>query len=212
MSYKFKGQKVIINGKEQIIVPSSLPLTPEDGYLAIDINDGKLKVFNSTKNRWLVLGDAEDVVFDNSSNGFTATNVQDAIEENKTKGRFTIVATFNGSIGNNTWLGYTHELPGNEVPIAIPLNCVLKEITFSYKNTDLLGIPTGSNLIDGRFDIYKNSFSVVNTQISFTNQASPRIVSNVNITFNSGDFFVGRWIDQGDNPSDLAIVYFFEVL
>lgn len=216
MAHKLKAQKVIINGVQQIIVPGSLPGSPEDGMYAIDSFDNKLKVYNEAKSRWLILGDAEDIYFDNSTNGFSSNNTQEAIEESIEiaieKTRFSIVCTFNGTVGNNTWLGYNELLPGNNVPIIIPKNCILKEITFSYTNTQLLGIPTGSNLIDGRFDLYKNSLTVVSTNVQFTNQASPRLVTEVNLSLLAGDFIVGRWIDQGDNPSDLAIVYFFEVV
>lgn len=82
MSYKFKGPKIIINGEEQKIVPGPLPSSPTDGLFTIDENDNKFKVYNESKSRWIILGDAEDIFFDNSSNGFTSTNIQDAIEEN----------------------------------------------------------------------------------------------------------------------------------
>lgn len=66
MSYRFKGQKVIIDGVETTLTPKALPSSPQNGHLAIDQSDNKLKVYNSSKARWVVLGDAEDVFFDNS--------------------------------------------------------------------------------------------------------------------------------------------------
>lgn len=163
-------------------------------------------------------GVAHEYWFDNSSNGFISTHTQAAIEEAKSsailKPRFSIVTTFNGTVGNNNWLGYSELIPGNEVPIRVPLNSKLKEITVSYKNTDLLGIPTGSNLIDGRLQVFKNGLTdptdIVHTE-TFTNQANGKIIAGLNISFAAGDYLVSRWKDDGDNPSDMAIVYFFQV-
>lgn len=218
MSYKFKGQKIIINGVEQIIVPSSPPGSPEDGSIIVDVADNKLKVWHQSKNRWLVLGDAADIVFDNSTNGYTAIQAQAAIEESKNvaiaKPRFSVTTTFNGTVGNNDWLGYSELIPGDQVPIRVPVNCKLKEVTIAYKNTALLGIPTGSNLIDGRLQVYKNGLTdptdVVHTE-TFTNQANGKIITGLNVSFSAGDFLVSRWRDDGDNPSDAVIVYFFQI-
>lgn len=218
MSYRFKGQKVIIEGNENLIIPMTLPVSPSDGSIAVDVSDKKLKYWHETKARWIVLGDASDIIFDNSSNGYAAVNVQTAIEESKTeailKPRFSITTTFNGTIGNNDWLSYNELIPGDQVPIRIPLNCKLKEVTIAYKNTSLLGIPTGSNLIDGRLQIYKNGLTdptdIIHTE-TFSNQANGKVVSGLNVSYAAGDFLVSKWKDDGDNPSDMAIVYFFQV-
>jgi len=212
MSYRFKGQKVIIEGVENIIVPTSLPGSPEDGYLAVDSSDGKLKVYNETKARWVVLGDAEDIVFNNTSNGYTATEVQSAIEESFNsailKPRFSIVTTFNGTTGNE-YLGYSELIPGDKTPIRIPLNSVLKEITVAYRDTLL-----GSASIDGTYRLYKNGLSnpgdVVHTEV-FSNQNNGKLITGLNISFNANDYMVGQWVDQGSNPKDMVIVYFFQV-
>lgn len=85
MSYKFRGQKVIINGQEQTIIPGPLPSSPSDGHFAIDSSDGKLKAYNSSKGRWMILGDAEDIFFDNTIAQLNdnPNNVQKAIEKVK---------------------------------------------------------------------------------------------------------------------------------
>lgn len=160
---------------------------------------------------------AEQTPFDNSSNGFTSTNAQDAIEEAKSTAtglsRYTITCVFNSSIGNNNWLGYSELLPGNQVPIRIAVKSKIREITFSYNQSNILGIPLSSENVDGTFKLYKNGLTdpthVVAT-IAFVNQPGGKIVTGLNISLNSGDFIVGRWTDQGDNPSDMAIVYHFE--
>lgn len=160
---------------------------------------------------------AEGVPFDNSTNGFTSTDTQAAVEEAKTssiaKSRFVITTTFNGTIGNNQWLGYSELMPGNNVPIRIAIACILKEIAFSYSQSNILGIPLGSEQVDGSFVLYKNGLTnptnVVHTEV-FTNQAGGKIVTGLSISLAAGDFIVGRWTDSGDNPSDMAICYYLQ--
>lgn len=220
MSYRLKGQKVIINGIQQFIIPSALPNSPEDGNFVVDIADGKLKVYSEQKTRWIILGDAEDQVFDNDSNGFSSTNTQQAIEEAKAVAvalpRFSITTNFNGTIGNNQWLGYNELLPGNQVPIVIPIKCRLKEITFSWSSTISLvgGIVTITAAVDGRYELYKNGLTAGQKvfERTFSNAGAGGISSSININFEARDIMVGKWVDLGDNPSDAAICYFFEVL
>lgn len=225
MSYRFKGKEIIIEGDINKIVPQALPGAPVDGQFVIDSADDKLKVWNASENRWIILGEALDQKFRSTTttpvraNGFTSQNTQEAIEEAKNlaiaASRFAITTFFNGTIGNNNWLGFSEVIPGNQVPIRLPIKCRLKEIQFSYAQSSLLGIPLGSEQVDGRFDLYKNGLTSpddVVFQGSFVNQAGGKYFTNVNVDFVAGDFMVGRWVDQGDNPSDMAIVYFFEVL
>lgn len=145
-------------------------------------------------------------LFDNTSNGFVATNVQAAIEEARDsapgKARASVTCTFNGIIGNNQWLGYSELLPGDTVPIRVPWNCVLSEITVSYNGLS----------VDGKLVLYKNgtaSGNIVDTE-TFTNVDNGKNYSP-NITLSSGDTIRGRWTDTGSNPSDMAVVYFFQL-
>lgn len=145
---------------------------------------------------------ATQTPFDNSTNGFSAQTVQTAIEEARTNpaARISIVTTFNGSIGNNQWLGYNQLLPGNTVPIRIPWSCTLKDLSFSFVGA----------AVDGVFSLYKNGTlagNIVYTN-TFTNVNGGKNVVNINIPLLAGDFIVGRWTDTGDNPSDLALTYF----
>jgi hypothetical protein len=147
--------------------------------------------------------------FDNTSNGFVATNTQAAIEESATKlakTRFSFVCTFNGTVTNNQWLGYSELMPGDIVPLRIPKNSILREISISF---------AGSN-IDGIVVLYKNGTAAGNiidsTTVTFANVTGGAVFENLNYSFASGDQLRGRWTDDGDNPSDMAIVYFFEVV
>jgi hypothetical protein len=205
---------------------SSITIQPEDYLLlsslnsitelttrinagTIVVNDG-IRDLNATRGLNFIKypDDARGSTFDNSSNGFTAYISQEAIEEAKAtaigKPRFTIVTTFNGTIGANNWLGYSELLPGNTSPIRLPINCVLKELSFSW---------VGS-AVDGQFELYTNGLVVANRIYqgpSWTNQASGAIITGLNITISANDYIVGKWIDTGDNPSDMALVYYFQV-
>lgn len=162
---------------------------------------------------------ADKIAFNNTTNGFLSTTTQQAIEEIKTTiipslSRFSIITFFNGTIGNNQWLGYSELLPGNTTPIVIPINCTLKEITFSWNSTISLvgGLITITGNVDGRFDLYKNGTSSGDIVFSrtFTNSGAGGVSTDINVNFNSGDIIIGRWVDQGDNPSDAAICYYLQ--
>lgn len=65
--------------------------------------------------------------------------------------------------------------------------------------------------VDGQIRFFKNGIvdptNLVYTQ-TFTNVNGGQVFYP-NISFAAGDLYRGRWIDTGDNPSDMAIVYFF---
>jgi hypothetical protein len=79
MSYRLKGKNIIFDGDRTKFIPKSLPAEPEQYEIIVDIADNKLKTWDGS--RWIVLGDAIDIFFDNSTNGFVANTVQEAIEE-----------------------------------------------------------------------------------------------------------------------------------
>lgn len=151
---------------------------------------------------------ARSVPFDNASNGFSSVNVQDAIEEAQTvailKPRYSITTTHNGTISNNQWLGYDNLLPGDAVPIVNPINATLREISFSFSNSN----------VDGVFHLYKNGTSGGNIilSITFTNVTGSKLETGINLPLSAGDLLRGRWEDTGDNPSDMALVYFMQVV
>lgn len=155
---------------------------------------------------------ARSIPFDTSENlwPLTPKNTQEAIEYARNNAvatvRFCIVTTFNGTMGSNQWLGYNELMPGNAVPIVLPMNCILKEISTSYNGA----------AVDGRLDLYKNGITsgelIDNTTFTYTNQASRKTFTGLNYSFAAGDQLRMRWIDLGDNPSDFALVYFFEVV
>lgn len=200
-----------------------------DGGIAADIASGSLVVNDGSNDLSIAEGlelvqrfqfdSSEKITFNNANNNFTATNVQTAIEEAKntsiSKSRFTIVTCFNGAVGNNQWLGYNEVLPGNQVPIRIAVKCNLREISLSYTQSNILGIPTSGEQVDGQLKIFKNGLTDPTNVVSTTtlvDEAGGKIITGLNIPLNSGDYIVGKWIDTGNNPSDMAVVYYFEVI
>lgn len=147
---------------------------------------------------------ARAVPFDNTSNGFTADEVQSAIEEAKNtapgKARVTMTSLMNGTVGANNWLGYSELLPGDTVPFRIPWDCTLVEVTASF--------PTLS--VDGAIVFYKNGTGagqIVYTE-TFTNVDGGKNFTP-NLSFVAGDLLRLRWTDSGTNPADMATTMFF---
>lgn len=204
MAYKLKSNKVIIDGQETILTPGTLPISPSNGMYAIDSSDGKLKVYNQAKARWIILGDAEDVVFDNSSNGFTSNNVQDAIEEINAKVekkffcQYQIIGTLNytqyvysfkdaggdrsGDISN----GYRHN---NSAPIICPFNGTLKKGVFAIKG---VAVSTGSisSNVTVNFELWK---------VGFQNQGIK--LGDIDITIDSSVYDIGNWWDTSEDTN-----------
>ncbi len=146
-------------------------------------------------------------IFSNAGNGFTATDVQAAIVEARdnavSKARFAMVFVHNGSVGNNTWLGFSELVPSNTTPLVVPVACKLTELAMSF---------AGAN-VDGVLLIYKNGTANPANVIysnTFTNQNTSKLMTGLNITLNAGDLLRAQWQDTGDNPNDAALQWFFQ--
>lgn len=153
---------------------------------------------------------AQQTPFDNTSNGFVSTQVQAAIEEAKLTGgtqRFSITFINNGTLTNNQRVGYSEAFP--TTPVIVPKNAVLKEITFANSAANS----------DARFDIYRRptplasatpgGTAVLLQQWTLTN-ALTGLLSNLNFAFSAGEEILIVFIDTGDNPSDSAMMLFFQ--
>ena len=79
---------------------------------------------------------ADSVPFDNDSNGFTADDVQEAIEEVDAKitgkPRAIIIFGYNGN-ASNRWLELNHSIPSNTSPYVAPESCRVKAISIAAK-------------------------------------------------------------------------------
>lgn len=155
---------------------------------------------------------AESISFDNTGPIFTEsnpTNVQDAIEAGGEKAqaaldtpRYAITLQYNGTVGNNTFFGYSNLIPGDATPIVVPVKSELIEYSFSNSSSNA----------DYTLEIRKNSTisTILDTQTKVNTQFFVR--SGLAIPFNSGDTIFCKYIDDGNNASDAAMVLFFKAV
>lgn len=150
------------------------------------------------------LQDAIDTFFDNSTNGFTANNVQEAIEEVEFIAAPLIVPillTHNGTLSNNTFLGYDNLLPGDSTPVIAPITGNFTVFTWSNSRS----------FADFELEFRKNttvgtpffSWSVNNTKTASVVLPTPE-------PFTAGDEIYVKYVDQGFNASDAAVVLGFK--
>ena len=90
-------------------------------------------------NRFPVKEVAVSVPFDNSTNGFAADNVQDAIEEALQGGtgvpRAIITFGYNGNAGTGKYLEVHHSVPSNSSPYVAAEDCTIKAFSVSTGTT-----------------------------------------------------------------------------
>ena len=152
---------------------------------------------------------AESIPFNNTGTDFVATELQGAVEEAGTgvttalnTPRYTLVLQHNGTVGNNTFFGYSNLLPGDSTPIIVPIKSDLFEFTFSNSNSSA----------DYTLEFRKNSttgtafytVSKVNTQFF--------IDDIINESFVAGDEVYIKYLDDGNNASDVGLVLVFKAV
>lgn len=155
---------------------------------------------------------ARSVPFDNATNGFTATEVQAAIEEAKataiSKVRFTITLINNSSMTNNQRFGISELLPN--VPVILPIACTLREAAFANNSAvaDAQFVfvrrttpATSAGVLGGDVTVY--TWNITNSLTS--------VASGINAAFAAGNECLVRFVDTGDNPSDAYMILTFEV-
>lgn len=149
---------------------------------------------------------AKGVPFDPTGSTLISDNTEDAIKELDTAAQlpvFTIMLQHNGSVGNNTFLGYNELIPGNATPVIIPKDSEFVGFTFSNAQTTA----------DFTLEFRKNGTGVAtfhtsvktNTQFYSENLGTPQ-------SFTAGDKIYVKYIDQGDNASDAAVVLVFRAV
>lgn len=152
---------------------------------------------------------AAQTPFSNVGNGFFADDVQEAIEEAKNTAqeqRFSLTLIHNSSLTNNQRMGYSEQLP--LTPIVLAKNSILKEITYS----------NSSSIADAIFNIYirpvplsTNVPGVTATLLqtwTLTNALSSNLIG-LSHAFSAGNEFLITYNDNGQAPSDTALVCFF---
>ncbi len=111
MSYRFKGEYVILAGKRTKIVKQPLPTEPQDGEILIDQADDKLKVWNEMQNKWFILDDTSS----------------------PSKKMFALTLTRNGA-ANDVWLSLSESnIPTNTAPWTPPWDCKVIKVLMTNK-------------------------------------------------------------------------------
>lgn len=170
-----------------------------DNFL-IDVNDNTNMFFKDgviTGGITLTqLRTAVNNIFDNSTNGFVATNVQTAIEEARAYPRVAVRAIHSGAVGNNTWIGPDKDLA--DTPLAtLPVKYQLNEISWA------------SRIVNVGFSITFRTVSKTGTIFYTLVVTSPNSgfgsVSGLTFTLNAGTTIWAQYIDQGTNVDDLDL-------
>lgn len=143
---------------------------------------------------------SRQIPFDNTTNGFVASETQSAIEEAKQNAegfpRAGIILLNNGTVTNNQFISYSELLPNTPIgPFAVKTK--LNEISWSNQTTN----------VQFRIDFYKNGTAPANLFYTLT-VTSPNsgygYVSGLNYTFDPGDILRLIYRDDGTNASDFS--------
>jgi hypothetical protein len=126
---------------------------------------------------------ADQTPFDNTGNGFVATDVQEAIVEARATAlstRYVITAGYAGNANSNTFLQFFRSNPSDSTPFVIADASQIKSLSLA---TDTSTTATVS--------IYKNGTSTVIATISLVS-ALRSVVTGLSISLASSDYLVGR--------------------
>lgn len=158
---------------------------------------------------------AESVPFDNNPNGtpiFTQSspeNVQEAISAGGEKAqtaldtpRYSIPLIYNGTVGNNTFIGYSNLVPGDDTPILIPVKSTLIEFSFSNANAN------ASYTLE-----FRKGSTTATPFASISKTNTKNFVDNsIDQEFLAGEEIYIKYIDDGTNASDVGLVLFFKAV
>lgn len=196
MSYRLKGQKIILSGVEQVIVPRTLPNTPEDGFFCVDVSDNKFKVYSESKGRWVILGDAEDVVFDNSVAQLDGNpdNVQAAIEAVKGFRVQSLPFQLIGTLNSDNYLYAFKDAGGDrsgnasngyEFSSSAPLTSLYSgTVVSAAASIKGLAVSTGNiaSNVELKFELWK---------VGFNNEGSK--LGDIIFNIDSSAYTIGQW-------------------
>ena len=144
---------------------------------------------------------AASLPFDNSTNGFTADETQAAIEEAKQNAegfpRAGIRSCYNGTIGNNDWLGPSELLPNTPLLVA-PVALKIQEITWSNATINVQ--------FHIEFRTVSKTGTIFHTLTVVSTNPGYGYVTGVNFTLNPGDVVYAQYKDDGTNCSDMDLI------
>ena len=144
---------------------------------------------------------AKAIGFDNSTNGFTSTDVQAAIEEAKQNAegfpRAGIRSTYNGTVSGNQWLGPS-ELLSNTPLMVAPIKLKINEITWSNQSANVA--------FRIQFRINSRTGTIFYTLTVTSPNSGYGYVTGVDYTLNPGDTIHAQYLDDGTNASDMDLI------
>lgn len=214
-------------GEPGINVPASGQVTiPFTKYLEVsqteaiseitaDINSGDIVVNDGTNDLSASEGiaylqypdDANNILFTGTTSGLSSNTAREAIDEAAENAdtalntpRYTLLLQHNGTVSNGTFLGYSSLIPGDAIPVLIPISSDLIEFTFSNQNSNAdytLEFRKGSTVATPFYTVSK-----VNTQFF--------VDTTINESFVTGDEIYVKYVDDGNNASDAVMVLFFK--
>lgn len=113
-------------------------------------------------------------------------------------GRYALPLIYNGTLSDGTFIGYLNTVNGLDTPIIIPRDSVLKDLTFSNRNSNA----------DYTLYLRKNSPTATPFHtITKTNTASFTEL-DIDESFLAGEAIYIEYQDDGQNANDAVIVLF----
>lgn len=144
---------------------------------------------------------SESIYFNGTTEAMMADNAQDGILEAYGQANaavYTIPLVYNGSISSDTFITYSNLTPNT--PIIIPVDSLFVSFTFSNVNASADYTIEFRNNTDAGTPFY--SISKVNT-LNFAQELP------VPEFFTAGSFISIKYVDGGDNSSDVVITISF---
>lgn len=144
--------------------------------------------------------DAIDTPFDNSVNGFISDNTQEAIEEAKQNAegfpRAGMRGVYNGTVGNNDWLGPNELLPNTPFGI-FPVKTKINEITWTNQRVNVQ--------FHVQFRLGSKTGTIFHTLTVTSPNPGYGYESGLNYILNPGDVIFAQYRDDGQNCSDMDL-------
>lgn len=201
--------------------PATYTIQPTD-YLLWDasaniityINNGNIVVNDGTQDLSISSAlayikfplDARSVRFTTQGVVLTSKNAEAAIDEAASQAqtalitpRYTISLQYNGTVSNNTFIGYAANIPGDTSPVTIPLKARLKEIAYTNKNSADFNLEFRINTTGG--GAFK-TITKTTTQF-FTDNTFAQL-------FDAGDRIYVKYISTGTNSQDVSVLLSFQ--
>lgn len=108
-----------------------------------------------------------------------------------------IRGTYNGTVGNNSWLGPNELL--SSTPLAVfPVNIRINEITWSNKNTN--------RQFRIQFRRGSRTGAIVYTLTVTSPNPGYGYADNINVSFSAGETIHAQYLDDGNNCSDMDLI------